>query len=206
MDCQYCVAKDFVGIEEEDLVVSTDMVRWVNRSPFMLLVLTGGEPLMPPYDAVSMRLINSIHGRGVIVDTNGTFMPSRSVLARLKSRNVMVRVSLDSMNPKDEIPVRRVSKEQKYDSRFAYDLKMANIENFVAAGVKTAVQTVVWQSNKEHLYQIIDWLEEKGIKRWYLQRLIPSYKFKDRRIGRVLKPEDYYPLANWTCVTTASTY
>ena len=194
MDCDYCVAKDFAGIEQEDFVLSADMIRWLNRSPFMLLVLTGGEPLMPPYDAVSMRLIDSVRDRGLILDTNGTFLPDRSVLSRLKRNRVMVRVSVDSIRPEDEIQVRRAPKGEDLDARSAYFAKLANIDRFLGAGVYTAIQTVVWQKNAAPLEQMIDWLSEHGIKRWYLQRLIPSYRFTNPPPKFALKPEEYYPL------------
>jgi len=192
MDCEYCVAKDFAGIENEDLVLSEEMIRWINRSSFMLLVLTGGEPLMPPYDAVSMRIIDSVRDRGLILDTNGTFLPDRSVLSRLKKNRVMLRVSLDSIRPEEEIELRGVPKGQDLDARSAYFAKLTNIERFLSAGVNTSVQTVVWRKNAEPLYQMIDWLSANGIKQWYLQRLIPSYRFKDPPTRFALKPEDYY--------------
>lgn len=194
MDCDYCVAKDFAGIEDEDLVLSAEMIQWINRSDFMLLVLTGGEPLMPPYDSVSMRLIDSIQDRGVILDTNGTFLPNRSVLSRLKKHRVMLRVSMDSIRPEEEIEVRRVLKRRAFDARSAYYTKLSNIERFISAGVNTSVQTVVWQKNEESLYQMIDWLSANGIKQWYLQRLIPSNRFKEPPIRFALKPEEYNSL------------
>jgi len=194
MDCEYCVAKDFTGIEQPDLVLSPDMVQWINRSPFMLLVLTGGEPLMPPYDAVSIRLIESVRKRGVILDTNGTLLPRRDVLSCLKEHRVMLRVSMDSVRPEDEIELRRMVKGRDRGARSAYFTKVANIERFLSAGVYTAVQTVVWRKNPDSLYQMIDWLSAQGIKRWYLQRLIPSYRFKDPPTRFALKPADYYSL------------
>ena len=194
MDCRYCVAKDFVGIENEDLVLSAEMIQWINRSDFILLVLTGGEPLMPPYDAVSMRLIDSVQGRGIILDTNGTFLPDRDVLSRLKKNRVMLRVSMDSIRPEEEIKMRRLPKGSDLDARSAYFTKLTNIDRFLSADISTAVQTVVWGKNKKLLYQMIDWLSTHGIKRWYLQRLIPAYKYKNPSKRFALKQGDYYPL------------
>lgn len=194
MDCKYCVAKDFEGIEKEDLILTAQMVRWINRSPFMLIVLTGGEPLMPPYDAVSMRLIDTIKERGIILDTNGTFLPKRTILSRLKKRRVMIRVSMDSTVPDEEIKLREVLKKRDYSASSLYRAKLKNIRQFISAGVYTAVQTVVWRNNRESLYQMIDWFTENGVKRWYLQRLIPSHRFKKPPPRYALKPEAYYPL------------
>ncbi len=192
MDCQYCVAKDFTGIEKEDLILSDEMIRWINKSPFMLLVLTGGEPLMPPYDTVSLRLIDSVRDHGVILDTNGTFLPNKSVLSFLKENRVMLRVSLDSMNPKEETELRLMGRGG--DSAKAFHTKLKNIEHFLLAGVTTSVQTVVWRKNAEGVMQIIDWLSERGIKQWYLQRLIPSHKFKEPPVRFSLEHQQYYPL------------
>jgi MoaA/NifB/PqqE/SkfB family radical SAM enzyme len=194
MDCDYCVAKDFAGIQDEDLALSSEMIRWINRSPFMLLVLTGGEPLMPPYDAISLRLINSVKDRGIILDTNGTFIPDHKVLSRLKKRRVMVRVSMDSMRVDEEIELRHMAKGGSLDDRSTYRKKLTNVERFLSAGLTTTIQTVVWRNNPDGLYQMIDWLSEHGIKQWYLQRLIPSYKFRYPPVRFSLKQHDYYSL------------
>ena len=99
MNCAYCVAQDFAGVREGNLVVSDEMLRWIENSPFMLLVLTGGEPLMPPYDKVSMRLIDSVRDRGLVLDTNGTLLPDPVTLSRLKRNRVMVRVPWIPLDP-----------------------------------------------------------------------------------------------------------
>ena len=195
MNCDYCVQKDFAGIEKEDLVLSKDMIRWINCSPFMVLVLTGGEPLMPPYDAVSMGLIDSVKDRGVILDTNGTFLPVQAVLSRLKKQRVMVRVSMDSIRPDEELSRRKALKGHGLDNRSAYFTKLTNIERFLSAGVETAVQTVLWQKNEPGLEQTIGWLSERGVTRWYLQRLIPSHNLKEPGTRFTLKPEQYYERA-----------
>lgn len=195
MNCDYCVAKDFAGIEGRDLIVSENMIRWINQSPFMLLVLTGGEPLMPPYDSISLRLIDSVTDRGVILDTNGTFLPSRQLLARLKKSRVMLRVSMDSARPEEEIERRHIIKRADPRNSSAYFTKLTNIDRFLSAGINTAVQTVVWRNNVEPLYQMIDWLVDHRIKRWYLQRLIPSYKFKYPS-RYALGQKDYYSRVN----------
>jgi MoaA/NifB/PqqE/SkfB family radical SAM enzyme len=194
MDCQYCVARDFNGLEEPDLVLSPEMVKWINRSPFMVLVLTGGEPLMPPYDAVSVRLIESVKDKGIILDTNGTFMPGARVLSCLRDHGVMVRVSMDSTRPQEETAVRLTARGAGQSAQAAYRAKLENIERFRSAGVYTAVQTVVWRANPRPVEAMVEWLSERGIERWYLQRLIPSYRFREPPVKYALKPQEYYPL------------
>lgn len=191
MNCEYCVARDFTGIEKEDLVLSTEMIEWIKESTFMLLVLTGGEPLMSPANVTTMRLVDSINDQGIMIDTNGTILPDREVLSTLKKKRVMLRVSMDSANPNEEIKRRCVRKGRELDSTSAYYTKLTNIKHFLSAGINTAVQTVVWKNNEDSLNKMIDWLYLNGIKRWYLQRLIPSNRFNPIK---ALKPEKYYPL------------
>ena len=99
---------------------------------------------------------------------------------------------MDSVRPDDETEVRHVKKGWGLDHRSAYFAKLENIERLVSAGVTTAVQTVVWRTNPQPLFQMIDWLSARGIRRWYLQRLIPSYKFKAPSSRVALTPEKYY--------------
>lgn len=192
MDCDYCVAQDFAGTGQEDLALSSDMIRWLNRSPFMVLVLTGGEPLLPHYDAVSLRIIDAVTNKGLIMDTNGTLLPSRQVLSRFRERRVMIRVSMDALLPREESKRRHAAKGSKMDDRSAHAVKLDNIKRFISAGIFTAVQTVVWQPTPEPLYPMVEWLSTVGIKRWYLQRLIPSHRFKHPGRREALATNKYY--------------
>jgi MoaA/NifB/PqqE/SkfB family radical SAM enzyme len=204
MDCDYCVARDFDGIEEGDLVLTQKMIHWINQSRFMLLVLTGGEPLMPPYDSVSFKIIESVQRQGVVLDTNGTFRPSQEALARLRRNRVMVRVSLDSLNPSEESAKRHVSGGSRMDDESAHRDKLTNIARFLDSGVNTAIQTVVWRKNPRPLYQLADWLSEQGIRQWYLQRLIPSHRMKSPGVRSALAREEYYNVADDVAAKAAS--
>ncbi len=201
LQCLYCVAHDFEGIEASDLTITDGLVQWLNTSPFMLLVLTGGEPFMPPYDAATMRLVRSITGKGLVVDTNGTILPSRSMIEELKSKKVLVRVSMDSTAPEDEFKVRVAGARDS--SRSAYFQKLANIESMIDAGVDIAIQTVVWRKNTP-LDQMIDWMAHRGIRQWYLQRLIPSHKFRQVPERNSLSSEQYYPFVESLSAAAAS--
>lgn len=189
LDCVHCVAKDFKGIVDQDLVISESLTDWVNASPFMLVVLTGGEPLLPPYDEICRRFIESLTGKGVILDSNGTITPSEQMIRCLVKNDVMIRVSMDSIQPTEEIRLRRVRDGQM--SRRLYSEKVERIDWLVRSGIYTAVQTVVWRKNTQGLLQMVDWLAEHGIKQWYLQRLIPSHRFKTPPLRHWMTPLDY---------------
>jgi MoaA/NifB/PqqE/SkfB family radical SAM enzyme len=191
LDCPHCVAKDFAGVVDDDLRLSDELVAWINESPFMVVVLTGGEPLLPPHDGTSAELIRAIRGKGIVLDTNGTLQPAPDLAAQLRRRNVLVRVSMDSIRGEDETRLRRPGRASPTMRRQFYRDKLRNIDWFVASGIQTAVQTVVWHKNARPLFQMIDWLRDSRIRQWYLQRLIPSRELRHPHPRLLTEPDGY---------------
>jgi MoaA/NifB/PqqE/SkfB family radical SAM enzyme len=186
MDCIHCVAKDYPQIE--DLVISRKLLDWINREDFMVVVITGGEPLLPEYEKQLMTLLRGIRGKGLVIDTNGTIFPSRSVIETILDTSALVRVSWDSTRVYDETCFRRArSNKSKYAkiNKEYFDRKPDTILRLRDAGVSVAAQTVVHKenSNLHSLGNMPDKLREFSIKQWYLQRFIPSRK----AIGENLK-------------------
>jgi len=177
MDCLHCVAKDFGEIE--DLVISKRLLNWINRSDFMVVVITGGEPLLPEYEKQLITLLRETRGKGLVVDTNGTIFPSHSVIETILDTNALVRVSWDSIRVYDETYFRRVKLNTKHDEEINkeyFNRKVDTMLRLQDAGVNVAVQTVVHKKNIGSLEYIPAKLREFSIKQWYLQRFIPSRK------------------------------
>lgn len=177
MDCMHCVTKDFDQME--DLVVSAKLVDWINRSPFMVVVITGGEPLLPQYENQLLTLLRDIHNKGLIVDTNGTILPSSSVIKTILDTSTLVRVSLDSTRPQDEIYFRHMNSnsERNQDANLeCYYKKVEMIQRLSSVGVNVAVQSVVQKKNIASILNIPEALRKLSVKKWYIQRFIPSYK------------------------------
>ena len=180
MDCLYCVAKDFG--QAEDLVVSKKLLNWINESRFMVVVITGGEPLLPEYENQLITLLRETRNKGLIVDTNGTIYPSHSVIKTILGTNALVRISGDSTRSYDETYFRRAKPNTKPDDEINlayYHKKIDTIRRLRNAGVNVAVQTVVQKKHVENIYSIIDMprmLRELSVSQWFLQRFIPSYK------------------------------
>ena len=112
MDCDHCVAKDLELYGVRDLELSQKLTNWINESPFLVIVITGGEPLLPEKEDLLLSLLNSIKKKGIIIDTNGTIKPSEKVLKKIKEKNVLLRISQDSVRPQDEIYFRKVSRNE----------------------------------------------------------------------------------------------
>lgn len=177
MACRHCVTKDFDQIE--DLMISTRLIQWINRSPFMVVVITGGEPLLPEYENGLMTLLGQIHNKGLIVDTNGTIAPSHSVIKKIIETSALVRVSWDSTRSYDEIYFRHVKPDTKRNQDINlkyYHEKIDVIRGLRSAGVNIAAQSVVQKENLTSIVKMPDVLREFSINKWYIQRFIPSYK------------------------------
>ena len=177
MDCLHCVAKDFG--QTEDLVISRKLLDWIHKSPFMVVVITGGEPLLPEYENQLVTLLRETRNKGLVVDTNGTIFPSDSVIDTIRNTSTLVRVSWDSTRSYDETYFRRVklNKRSNEDINLEYyHKKLDVIRRLQNSSVHVAVQSVVHKRNMISILDMPKALSELSICRWYLQRFIPSYK------------------------------
>jgi molybdenum cofactor biosynthesis enzyme MoaA len=177
MNCMHCVTKDFD--RQEDLAVSTEVVNWINRSPFMIVVITGGEPLLPEYEDQLMRVLQRTHNKGLVIDTNGTILPSHSVIDTILNSSALVRISWDTTHPKGEMYFRHAKPlaEGNYQENYEwYKKKRDMIQRFRSQGVDVAVQSVVHKKNLESIRRLPEVLHEFSINQWYIQRFIPAHR------------------------------
>jgi len=177
MNCRHCVTKDFG--ETRDLVISNRLINWINGSPFMVLVITGGEPLLPEYEAKLMILLQETQRKGLIIDTNGTLFPSSFILDTIVQTNTLVRVSWDSTRSYDEIYFRQAMRNTKQNEAINleyYHKKIDTIQRLRTAGIKVAVQSVIHKQNRGSIIHMTEALRELSLDKWYIQRFVPSYK------------------------------
>lgn len=177
MDCMHCVAKDFGPTE--DLVISKKLLDWVNSEPFMVVVVTGGEPLLPDYESQLISLLREIRNKGLVVDTNGTIFPSDSVIKTILATRALVRVSWDSTRSYDETYFRRAKANTRPDEKINleyYRRKIEIIRRLRSAGVNVAVQSVIQNKNLYSIFDMPKALQALSVSQWYLQRFIPSHK------------------------------
>lgn len=177
LQCIHCVTKDFPMVE--DFVVSKKVLKWINESPFMIVVITGGEPFLPDYQNNLLMLLKGIHRKGLIIDTNGTIAPSKPIIDSIIKTHTLVRISWDSVRPKDEICLRHIksinSKNNDINLEYYYK-KIEMIKWFSHQGINVAVQSVVHKKNLISITSMPSILQESSIKQWYLQRFIRAHK------------------------------
>jgi len=185
MDCPHCVAKDFPV--KVDLEVSKKLLDWINRQNFLVVVITGGEPLLPEYEDKLKVLLTGIHEKGLIVDTNGTIIPSHSLVETIRNTNTLVRISWDAVRPRVDAYFRRFRSDlgQNHALNIEYASKKFDLIPYLQeAGVNVAAQTVLSSSRRARgrvrdeieIMNMPRALNEYSIRKWYIQKFIPSYK------------------------------
>ena len=182
MDCHHCVAADMVkevgSFDAGELVLSDQLFEAIKSSPFLVVVLTGGEPFLPSQAERLEALIKGIKNKGIIVDTNGTDIPSSKMLRVLKKRGTLVRVSWDTPVPAEEVKLRKYPKGMYSTDLEAIRAKENFIDTLVQNDILVAVQTVIHKGNyqSKSLEILPEKLHAMGVNRWVLQRFIPSHR------------------------------
>lgn len=189
MECVHCVARDMAsllgGPDNADLRVTKGLIEKINSSPFMVIVITGGEPLLFDMEQSLINLIKGLKRKAIIIDTNGTIFPSPALLEIFRRKEALIRVSWDIPHPKEEAKLRRYPKGMYKSELECLNTKQSNIKKLVNSGVKVAIQTVLHRNNYNNNNLLIfpRKIKELGINDWYIQRFIPSRRTSRQDIG-----------------------
>lgn len=204
MDCSHCVAKDFD--ELVDLQVNDELIKWINESPFLVIVITGGEPLLPGYEKELVTLLRKIKKKGLIIDTNGTIIPSKLVVNAIRKTNTLVRISWDSVSADIEGTFRKhrsTLKASAPENLDCFNKKFELMDFFNREGISYAIQTVLNKSNKNELDKMVDYLGKSLIKKWYIQKFIPAHK---RNRGNIALSKTEYTQITSKLITECKKY
>ena len=189
MACLHCVAEDMAnllgGVEGSDLVVNDDLIEKLNKSPFLVIVITGGEPLHPNTKSNLAKLVDGLNKKGVVIDTNGTLSPPDELIDTFIKKDVLIRVSWDIPHPNLETKLRKYPKKMYSNDMDCMNKKIEFIKTMKKAGVNVAIQTVIHRFNidNNNLNSFPKKLKQLGINQWYIQRFIPSHKVKNLDIN-----------------------
>ncbi len=169
LECSHCYisAGAWHGTEgelstEECFRVLDDLLA-VN--PSMLLILSGGEPLLrDDLESIAERAASA--GATVVVGTNGTLLTEERIES-LKAAGVRgVAVSVDSLNP-------------TYHDRFrhgtgALEATLAAVDRLVQHELDFIIQTSLTKGNRNELSDLVAWAAEKGAVSFNLYFLVPT--------------------------------
>lgn len=196
LECRHCVAKDMAkllgGVEKADFFVSDETLNLIRKSPFIVIVITGGEPLLGEYQGTLVKMIKGLDNKGIVIDTNGTVFPTPELLTTLKQYNVMVRVSWDIPHPEEEANLRKYPRSMYSDPSHYLSEKEKFIKFLIGNGIQVAIQSVINRRIKgnRNLYRFPHKIKDLGITKWYIQRFIPSHELKTDK-NYIIELDDY---------------
>mgnify|MGYP001305090650 CR=1 FL=1 len=181
-NCRYCYAEDLMRGKtkepDEDVIIAT--VESILRYNPLVVVLTGGEPLLSPYLKMIVELL--YEKAGIMVDTNG-FLLTDEYIDFFKKYNVVLRISLDSPRPRVNDKLRPLNKK-KFKSTKAFEKCFNALCRSLDKELTVVVQTVLTSENENELIEFGQVLVSLGVKAWRIQVVMPS----------ILKQEAYKKL------------
>lgn len=171
LNCKYCYAQDLMHgtCPEPDTKDIEKIVESIlNQNP-LVVVLTGGDPLVSPFLEHAIKLLH--HKVGIIVDTSGSSLTDNHITL-FKKYNVFVRISLDSEIPKVNNSLRPLNSRRKNKcstiTAFESILKCLNNE------IKVAVQSVATKKNRSDFLFLGEKLFDLGVDGWRILLIAPS--------------------------------
>ena len=159
LDCIYCYSSH-KSMNSIDAFYQKTVDNVLSLNP-VSIVLTGGEPTL---NKNLISILQYIDGRIVtIIDSNGTTNVWESIIPFMK--NAVVRISVDSINPKILEAVRPAKKMSSY---FVLSKITENIDMLVKNKIPIIVQTVLTSYNIDCLDELFLFLMKHKVPRWYI--------------------------------------
>ena len=177
LNCRYCYAQDTMHgkyTEPNNLREIQEIANNIIKIDPLVVVLTGGDPLVSPY---LEDIIKLLYGRvGIILDTSAYSLTQKHIKI-FKKYDVFVRISLDSEIPRINNYLRPVSSkasitnnESRHSLEAALDAIVACTEN----GLKVAVQSVATKKNLSDFEALGNKLFKLGVSGWRILMVAPS--------------------------------
>ena len=172
LDCIYCYANNKMNNSNPKINVQ-ETLKAINNLHVLNVGLTGGEPLLSPY---LEEIITSLSNRcAIVIDTNGTLPVFEKVVHKLKKANVLIRMSIDTVDESINKKV-RPCKNKEINTFKMID---HNIDILLENKVNLLIHTVVTTYNKDILDDVGEYLINKKIKKWHLYSVDYCEKCKD---------------------------
>ncbi len=169
LECSHCYISAGSWHEGEGELSTEECFRILDDllavNPSMLLILSGGEPLLrDDLESIAERAASA--GATVVVGTNGTLL-TRERIETLKAAGVRgVAVSVDSLNA-------------TYHDRFRHGVgalegTLAAVDLLVQHELDFIIQTSLTSGNRHELSDLVAWAAEKGAVSFNLYFLVPT--------------------------------
>ncbi|NJC65372.1 radical SAM protein [Planosporangium flavigriseum] len=191
--CRYCHADDLMQAyrDSESDDESWRVARMAAAVPALVAVVTGGEPLIRPERTRVLVGEVAAAGKAVVLDSSGVG-DLDPVLPVLCEYGVHVRISMDSLDRRDNDRMRPVNRRYLPAGTSSGERALRTLSELAAAGIATTVQTVVTAGNEnlDFLYAMRDGLIALGVRNWVLHVVVPAGKAALPR-NQELRPSAY---------------
>lgn len=166
MFCDHCYRDAGVKLNDE---LSTEeakkLIREIKAAGFMIMIFSGGEPLMRP-DIFALTAYADSIGLRAVLGTNGSLI-TPAVAEKIKRAQIRaVGVSLDSMDNEKHNKLRKMGQ--------AWELAVEGMKNLRAVGVPFQIHTTVMDWNVEELEAITDFAVNIGAMAHHVFFLVPT--------------------------------
>lgn len=157
--CSHCYLSAFAGADPSEELATQECLRVINEiaqaNPHVLLILTGGEPLLRR-DLFELAAHAAQKGFTVVLGTNGVLLGEREACLMRQSGIQGASISLDSTDPKKHDAFRHLPGAWRGAVRATELLR--------AEGLDFTIHTTVTSWNADEIPAMIDLARELGAK------------------------------------------
>ncbi|MCR4399510.1 MAG: putative heme d1 biosynthesis radical SAM protein NirJ2 [Syntrophomonadaceae bacterium] len=198
MFCDHCYRDAGARLQEElSTGEARELIRQIRRAGFVVMIFSGGEPLMRP-DLFELGEYARRQGLRPVLGTNGTLITPEAARELKRAGFAAAGVSLDSIDAARNDAFRRLER--------ATELTLAGIENLRRAGVPFQVHTTVMDWNVGELEALTDLAIELGAMAHHFFFLVPTgravhiedealrVREYERTLSRIMEKQRHVPI------------
>jgi len=148
------------------------LIRSAKNLNAMVVVITGGEPLLRKDIFEILRYINSLDMNAHLI-TNGTLLSKHNIVNLKKSRVSSISISLDSFVPEVHNCIRGIN---CFD-RIVDGIKNLNI---IAPEIKLGINCVITKKNFRSIYKMVKFAENLGVDQIKFDLVHTNLMHKDK--------------------------
>jgi sulfatase maturation enzyme AslB (radical SAM superfamily) len=175
LDCIYCFADDKLQLPKKQRKHIETAHHILSLDP-IVVGISGGEPTL---NSNLVDILEVFSGKvAVTLDSNGTTNIWDDLIPILKEGNVLVRMTIDSLDNSvlNTIRPRSGGKSSNFDQ---ITLIKSNLLKLKSSNIPVMIHTVLTQKNIGKTKEIGEFLLSLGIDRWHLYGVNYSLKCKD---------------------------
>ena len=164
-----------------------DQIAALAKDQQVILILTGGEPLLRA-DIFDLAAYGTQKGLRVVMAPNGTLLTPERARKMKESGIRRISLSIDGANAADHDAFRGVEG--------AFEATLEGRANAVEAGLEFQVNTTVTRGNLSQIEAIQDMVIDLGAAAHHIFLLVPTGRGRNLK-GEIISAREYEDILNW---------